>query len=440
MPQIPVNFVPATPLTTAFAPFALSVGAQEQTWYVTKTAKYDPENPGDANKYSLVRDNEPDSTINKSLGVHSVDPGDSHFFANNSQFFDEQVQNPSLVTAGPPPSGTYPIGQSPPVYRGSLSYPDALGLEAVPVRDAVWSAGWDYTFNSDDTYNAGSYTSGTAPLIDYVRRTYDAATNTFVFYGYLTYYNVGALLDSSGNQTAPPLYGYNGGYVQWEIGGVVTQSATIPSPINPGGQPSNFYGAYRQTTSPPVVWDDGARPLVRFRAVDVWGQTSSWQKLLFWPVPEGTTPRFIVRASGEIKSRPQSQLYQHPGAARIYAHEPATGTILVSDDEGATYTPMSFAWSDVAGAKPLMTESLGDAGGMSIARVGDNLQFRVSADNVTWETPVTVCAYGTGGWCAREHRASDEALITISNEKAIADGGRTFQSSDNGATWQEIFA
>lgn len=150
--------------------------------------------------------------------------------------------------------------------------------------------------------------------------------------------------------------------------------------------------------------------------------------------------RFIVRPSGETKRRQGTTLYQHMGAARFWGMVTRNGLMVKSDDEGDTYQEMPNAWSGVTGAQPIMAESLGDAGGMSIARVGNDLMFRKSTDNENWEPAVTVCPYGAGGWCVREHRASDEGRITIENGATNDADRKTYISDAMGETgsWQEV--
>lgn len=147
----------------------------------------------------------------------------------------------------------------------------------------------------------------------------------------------------------------------------------------------------------------------------------------------GRGARFIIRPSNELKSRPKSVLWQHRGEARLWAGETATGNVLVSDNEGGTYTQMANAWAGISGARPLDFDSLGDGGAMSIANVGGTIKFRSSANGINWGTPSDVCPYTAGVWGIREHRASDMGIITVSNMTT-----KTLQSTDSGATWQEV--
>jgi len=131
--------------------------------------------------------------------------------------------------------------------------------------------------------------------------------------------------------------------------------------------------------------------------------------------------RFIVRPSGDIIKRDKSILWQHPGQARIWAGEPKTGTVLSSDDEGTTWTIMAEAWNDIASAKPLDFEELPENGACSIAKVGTQIVFRLSHDGVVWETPVPVCAAGTGvsSWCVRSHLPSGSTTLSVSDMKLV---------------------
>jgi len=179
-------------------------------------------------------------------------------------------------------------------------------------------------------------------------------------------------------------------------------------------------------------WKDGDLITFTEKATDRAGLTDTFDfTVRYTPTARA---RFIVRPAGDLLQRDKSILWQHRGMARAWAGEPATGNVLSSDDEGATWNQMSNAWNGVSGAKPLDFEHLPHDGACSLAKVGARIQFRASGDGVTWDAPVDVCDAGTASsWCVRVHDMAGKTTLSITDMVSAR-----FDSEDLGATWSAI--